>query len=241
MKKISYWASTNRLKAISIIVLIQIVLSAIYFYGGIYFFAAGIQFSEWVGIIAGSLFVIAWFFHPMKGSTWEFLAYSFERAKSWQAVILLSTCMMMMNAGNQLARSSMITSTDINFEARNIVLDLRPNTSVKKKKSKKRRRLSRKNMKRKFRSMVKGIRDRGNVRLGDVLGFILVAAAFTFLLGYVVLALYCNLYCSGAAGAAALVLVAGALLWGFGIVKIFRWIVQDNPKNRAKKKLQQSG
>lgn len=224
MKTISKWAQTHRIQAIFSVVILQTLLVISYFFAGVYLFAYDIVFPPEAYYVGAGIFLIAFVIYPFKNAEKGWYKYSYNKIKSIQGLILLSTIILVCNVGNQLARSAMMTSTDYNFEARPVVLDSKEAVKNRQKKSRKERRLERRKLKKQFRAMVKSIRKGVKLKGGDIAGIVLLSLLFTVLFGYLVLALYCNLACSGHTSLALIVLMTGAFFWGLGIVGIIRWI-----------------
>jgi len=225
MKAISYWARDHRFQAIVYNILLQLILLGFYFFVGVFLFAFDIVFPLEIYYIGVALFFVACLIYPFKRVKKGWFKYSYRKAKSIQGMVLLSSIILMCNLGNQLSRSSMIASTDVSYEARPVVLDSKELNKKRGKISKKQRRLNRKILKKKLKSFIKKTRRGVKITGGDVFLIIILGAVFTFALGYLVVALYCNLVCSGQVVLANFILVAGAILWVLGLVGIARWII----------------
>lgn len=235
MKAISLWARNHRVQAISYLILLETILLGFYFFAGIYLFAFDVVFPWEISYIGVALFIIACLLHPLKGVTKGWFKYSYQKTKSVQGLVLLSTIILMCNLGNQLSRSSMMIAADVMYEVKPVVLGPKKINKKPSKISRKQRRINRKVLKKKLRSFIKNIRASQKVTGGDVFLIIIFGAAFTFLLGYLVAAIYCNLACSGRVALANTVLVFGGILWVLGLIGLIRWISGNRERKEATK------
>lgn len=233
LKSMSYWAKAHRIKAIMLLVILQALLFTSYFFGGVFLFAKGIVFGNELECLGLIIVLLACCCHPFKKIERGFFAYTYKRAKFYQGLMIVGTLCLMMNAGNQLARSSMMVTPGFDYELKPVVLGSKMSSKAAKKSLKKQMKQQRKKMKKQFRSLVKKMRKNDRLTGSDYMGILLLGTLFTFLLGAVVLLTSCNLSCNGYVAASYLVLVGGITLWVWGLVGIVRLFKRGKKKTKA--------
>lgn len=235
-KSISYWAKSNRGKAIALLLFVQAILFALCFLNGVLIFVKGYTFSatgNWLGF---SLFLLACICYPFKGVKSGFFKYSFKKKKFWQGVVLFSTLILFTNTGNQFACSSMMNNAVQEAEAINVVLGLKKDKRINIKPSRKERSVHKKNLKRKLRSAIKKIKKLDKLETDYIILGIILSLLLTVVLGFGVLYLYCGLACSGNGTAALAVLAGGIILYSFLMVGIWRSMKKRSLERKEYKK-----
>ena len=222
MKNLSTSAKQHPKKTILLLVLLHTLLNYFYFYTGTWLYLEGIKTPSVLTIVATSLFLAAWLFYPIKNAQQGIYKTSFLKKKCWQGITMVSVAIFFIHGGNHLSRAAMAPQT-IEFSAENIVLDLKANQHLQKKKTRKERRSLRKLLRKRLRANIKTLRQmKGDLSKNEKVGIFILAILGALVLGLLVLALSCNLSCSGNEVLALIVLVGGGILIITGLVLIYR-------------------
>jgi hypothetical protein len=224
------------------------------FYGGVVLADRQMLFSEKALIISATAFVIAYLFYPRKDKRWPIKTPSLALRKSCDFLLLASSCIFWLAAGNfvlpyqpataDLAKPPVETLPSvITKDGKAIYYNNDAPTSQTLKKAKQVRGKIFKKIKRWRVSFFQKLKARALGKLAiikqaskDLDGatialLILASAAIIGLLGYATLALSCNLSCNGQEGAASLVLIVGFL----AISTLVAWIwIAASKKGRSK-------
>lgn len=233
MKNISLWAKKNRTKTILLLILLHIILGYFYFYTGVLFYLEEIKTPSILIPIASSLFILATLFYPVEGCQQGIYKNTFFKRKFWQGITMISAALFFIHGGNHLSRAAMANEV-VEYGAESIVLDLKANQHLQKKKTRKERRSLRKFLRKRLRANIKKLRQlrKENSTWKKDLIFILAlfgALALIYLLGI----LSCSLMCSGNEALGWIVFIGGFLLIITGLVFLFRALFVKPKKEKV--------
>jgi len=234
MKNLSIWAKNNRVKALVITIILHVVLGYFYFYVGAFLFLQKIILPSTLIYASGILFLTAYLFYPIKYVQKGFYKRTFFKEKQWQLVAMISAIIFMVFIGNHSTQSAFSQQNSLQeYSAQTIALDIRKDAKVEKKKNRKLIRKAKRQLRKAKQLLRKRIRnnvrkmrktEKGMTDFGKFLAIffsILVAIG----LGILVLAISCNLSCSGNEALAAIVLVGGFIFIIGGLIAIIRKII----------------
>ena len=103
MKKLSFWALLNPMKAQFIILICQVLLGILTFYSGVWLFAQGIIIPISVAYFGMVLFFVALICYPIRRAKYRFWKTSFVKQKAMDATLVLSFVMMNIQISNNEA------------------------------------------------------------------------------------------------------------------------------------------
>ncbi len=208
MKNLSFWALTNPWKAQTIIVICQLFLTFSAIYVGVWLFAHDIIVPTACLYVGEILFLIALILYPIRRARHKFWKANFVRQKTMDGVFLLSFLFMSITVSNTDARLAWNEKEDAPIVT---PIAMKENTQPTLENAQKPAVLSRKELRRQFKSFVSNMKrdaENGDNKAGKILGVILLMLLSMF----VVLVLSCFVFCSAAGGFGYVVLGGGFLL-----------------------------
>lgn len=242
LTQLAFWAKKYPVTARWIIAINRILLGYIAFYGGVVLADRQWFFSEKAFVAVAAAFVIAYLCYPRKDKRWPVKTPSLALRKSCDALLLASSCIFWLAAGNYILPYQPTTvnrdkppvetlPSVITKDGKAIYYTNPPSAQTLKKAKQVRGKIFKKIrswrvgffQKLKARVLVKlAIIKRAYQKLdGATIALLILASlAIIGLLGYVTLAISCNLSCNGQEGAATLVLFVGC----FAIAGIVAWM-----------------
>lgn len=253
LTQLAYWAKEHPVTARWIIAINRILLGYAAFYGGVVLADRQMLFSEKALIASAVAFVIAYLCYPLKDKRWPVKTPSFTLRKSCDFLLLASSCIFWLAAGNYIlpyqptafenAEPPVETMQSVITKDGKAIYYSNPPASQTLKKAKKAKGKIFKKIKSWRVRFFQKIKARAFGKLAiikqaskDLDGatialLILASAAIIGLLGYATLAISCNLSCNGQEGAASVVLIVGFLAIS-GLVA-WMWIAASK-KDRSK-------
>lgn len=242
MKNLSIWARNNRTKALAVTIILHVVLNYFYFYFGALLFLQKIVLPSALLYVSGILFLTAYIFYPIKYVQQGIYKRTFFKEKQWQLVAMISAVIFLVFIGNHATRSAFSQQNYLQeYSAQTIALDLKKEVKVEKKKSRRLIRKAKRQLRKRIRSNVRKLikTERG---MSDFGKFAAIFLSFILAIGlaWVVLAVSCNLSCSGNGALAALVLIGGFILIIGGLISVIRRIVLTKSRRAVEKEKQES-
>jgi len=236
MKKLSTWANQHRKKSIALLVLLHIIMGYFYFYTGTLLYLEGITTPNILVSIASTLFIVAWFFYPIKHIQQGIYKSTFFKLKFWQGVTMVSVALFFIHAGNHLSRSAM-SNENVAYSSENIVLDSRKLSRINKKKERKLKRIFKKKLRKRLRSNIKKLLQlKKRSEHGRKILYYVLIILLAFGVSILLLALSCAIMCSGNEALGMIVLLGGIFLIIWGLVAIYRKMFKKGKKTRRKSK-----
>ena len=212
MKKLSYWARRHPVKSQIIIGLLHLLLIFTGFYMGMLLFILDVEIPYFVVLSLGLLFMVFYYFYPIKGHQKGLFRYSYQRRKRHDFTLTLSYALMIAVATNHFAFGPTQILKQNLPKATFIVNKYNKN---KKKGERKAWRLQIKNTIQDIRMQLKAYKQK-NKKVGTSDGqaivkflLFLLGLAAAIGLAYLIGRLACNIACSGNEGLAWLVLILG--------------------------------
>ncbi len=230
MRNLSFWAKNNRAKALVITIILHIILSYYYFYIGALLFTEKIILPSVLLYVVAILILTAYAFYPMKHVKKGIFKKTFFREKQWQLVGMVCTLIFMVFIGNQSTKNAFsLQNNPSNFSVQQVALDIKKDgkdTRIEKINDRKLIRKVKKKLRKRIRSKVRKLKrtESGMTDFGKFLA-IFFSVLLAIGLGILVLALSCNLSCSGNEALGAVVLIGGFILIIAGLIAVIRWIV----------------
>jgi hypothetical protein len=242
MKNLSIWAKNNRAKALVITIILHIVLGYFYFYIGALLFLQKIILPSALLYVSGILFLTAYIFYPIKYVQQGTYKRTFFKEKQWQLVAMISAVIFLVFIGNHSTRSAFSQQNYLQeYSAQTIALDIKKEVKVEKKKSRRLIRKAKRQLRKRIRSNVRKLikTERG---MSDFGKFAAIFFSFILAIGlaWLVLAVSCNLSCSGNEALAAIVLIGGFILIIGGLISVIRRIVLTKSRRAVEKEKQES-
>lgn len=218
MKNLSTWANQNPKTSISILVLLHIFMGYLYFYTGTWLYLEGYKTPSILPLIATFLFCLAWIFYPLENAQQGIYKPTFFKRKFWQSITMVSVALFFIHGGNHISRAAMASEV-VEFSAENMVLDTRANHVLQKKQNRKERRSLKKKLRKRLRANIKKFRQqKSELETGQKALIFFLAILVAIAMAYLVLALSCNLMCSGNETLGWIVLIGGGILIITGLV-----------------------
>jgi hypothetical protein len=220
MKNLSKWAKCHRNMARSIIVICQLLLTALAIAVGVTSFLLDLRIPSWVMQLAATTFLVLCFFYPVKGQLTGLFKHSYRKQKSMDFMLASLSFLLVVGLTNDFSFAPMDNSisaqTVVEAQATFVVLKTKSDIQLNKNpREKMDLKASFKNLRRDLKTQIKALKKEHtpkDKRTGLIVAKIflsLLALALALGLLYLVAALSCNLSCSGQEGAAAIVLILG--------------------------------
>lgn len=253
LTQLAFWAKAHPVTARWIITFNRALLGYAAFYGGVVLADRQLLVSEKAFMASAAAFVIAYLCYPRKDKRWPAITPSFTLRKSCDFLLLASSCIFWLAAGNYiLPYQPMIVDSPeplietlpsvITKDGKAIYYTDAPTSQTLKKAKQVRGKIFKK-IKRWRVSFFQKLKARALGKLAiikqaskeldgaTIALLILASAAIIGLLGYATLAISCNLSCNGQEGAASVVLIVGFL----AISSLVAWMwIASSKKDRSK-------
>lgn len=204
MKKLSIWGQKHPWVARLSLVALHTYLFGLAAATGIWLYAKTITIPYgWITLSMG-IFLLAFFFYPIRGSKYLLFKHSFWRQKCLDLALVCTSMVIVAGASNQWTRADqkLLTTT---YRAQNIVHKVHPKSLRKEKRRTKR--AYRKQLVKEIRATIKQIKKKKTSTAQTALIILTIIAGLYALL--MVTALSCSVSCSGNQGGAMLLLFSG--------------------------------
>lgn len=236
MKNLSLWSRQNRVKSITILVILHFILWWIYYFTGAYLYIQNIVLPADLKYVGAVLFFAAVACYPIKNINQGFFRNTYARRKFWQCVAITSVAVFTILFGNHSAKNLLRTNQTVDFSAQTIALDIKKDRHTSKKLKRKERRKARKALRKEIRKTLRKMRRaKGEYSEWQKFGIVMLTIIVALILLYMLLALSCSIACSGSEAFAFIVFLGGLALIIYGIIKIFRKfkIMKPKPANNG--------
>ncbi|TAL43141.1 MAG: hypothetical protein EPN92_10570 [Chitinophagaceae bacterium] len=245
MRKISFWASRHKWPARFSIVGIYIILNILGIITGLYLSGLNISIPSMIFGIVVLVFLAAALAYPSKRKNSLTPVAFYRRQKKCDFILVTATFCMIVYIGNHIENP--FGNYTVANASRTITTSLPGDSTLKSYKSigefssslkdKNGKLLKWKERKKILKEQLNEIKKSANISDGGKIALILLSVLVAVGLLYLVAALSCNIACSGADGAAIIVLIVGAGLVGFLLYRVIRSITKKRKTDEPPKKV----
>lgn len=227
MKSISKWAANHKALARIYIVAIYFLLNLVGIFTGDLFHSMGIIFNSLFLFIALTISITGLIFYPSKRNKY-FIKNFYLKQKIADCLLVSATFLFIVYTGNSFSNFQRNASASSAFGFVNIsspAAELVPGNGYKKEPH-----LSKKQLRKNIRSIVKDIRKKYKESTNtEKTIYIILAVLAAAALGYLLAGLACSISCSGSEALAYVVFFVGLGAIVFGLVKLIQRISRGKP------------
>jgi hypothetical protein len=209
MKNLSYWALMNPWKSQTLLVICHLCLAVLAIYSGVWLFAHDISVPKPVFYLGEILFFTALVLYPIRRARYKFWKANFVRQKIMDGFMVMSYVLMVVSISNTDAKLAWCDNADAPYVEQ---IAMRENVKPMAENAEKTPTLSRKALRREFKSFVTRMKasaasSEGNGDGGKIAGIIFLM----LILESVVLVLSCAIGCSGGGAFGAIAAIGGTI------------------------------
>jgi hypothetical protein len=209
MKNLSYWALMNPWKSQTILVICQLLLAVLAIYSGVWLFVHDIIVPKPVFYIGEILFFIALILYPIRRARYKFWKPNFVRQKVMDGFLIMSYMLIVVSFSNTDAKLAWNDTADAPYVEQ---IAMKENVKPMAEKVEKTPVLSRKALRKAFKSFVIGMKAQAaGSKVYDDQPQISGIVALMILLELGVLILSCGIACSGNGTLGAIAAIGGSI------------------------------
>jgi hypothetical protein len=220
MKNLSYWALMNPWKSQTLLVICQLLLAVLAIYSGVWLFAHDIIVPKPVFYVGEILFFVALILYPIRRARYKFWKANFVRQKIMDGFMVMSYVLMVVSISNTDAKLAWYDNADAPYVEQ---IAMRENVKPMAENVEKAPTLSRKTLRREFKSFVTRMKAHAaSSENGSDAGKIAGIIFLMLILELAVLLLACTVDCSGGGA-----FVVAAILGTIGVIAFGAYLIRQ--------------